>query len=198
MVRAGAEHRLAIPGPKVAVLYVDPQSGVAASLHQWLGDEDIRALPESLIRGCQARLRGFLAGTELGLAQAAVLCAELIGCFAQEAPKPRVDRRVRRAMERIEAQLDDPPGPKTLAAELGLSSSRLRHLFTEQVGLPMSRYMLWMRLRAALVKALEGTSMAEAAQAAGFSDAAHFTRTCRQMFGLPPTAFAPVDRVFVE
>jgi len=57
--------------------------------------------------------------------------------------------------------------------------------------------MLWMRLRAALTEALATGSMTDAAYAAGFSDSAHFTRTCRTMFGLPPTAFAPVDAVFV-
>jgi AraC-like DNA-binding protein len=70
-------------------------------------------------------------------------------------------------------------------------------MFKEQTGLPMSRYVLWMRLRAALLRALEGATMAESAQDAGFADAAHFTRTCRQMFGLPPTAFTPVDTLFV-
>ena len=109
-----------------------------------------------------------------------------------------MDHRVRRAIARIESELEDPPGLEALASELNISSSRLRHMFREQVGLPLSRYVLWMRLRAALLEALEGASMTESAQAAGFSDAAHFTRTCRQMFGLPPTAFTPVDRVFVE
>jgi AraC-like DNA-binding protein len=100
-------------------------------------------------------------------------------------------------MERVEADLDAAPSLETLAEALGISASRLRHMFKEQTGLPISRYILWMRLRRALLKALEGATMAESAQEAGFSDAAHFTRTCRQMFGLPPTAFAPVENVFV-
>ena len=100
-------------------------------------------------------------------------------------------------MEQLDAQLDAPPGLEALAGQIGISPSRLRHMFKEQAGLPISRYVLWMRLRTALLHALEGASMTESAQAAGFSDAAHFTRTCRQMFGLPPTAFTPVDTVFV-
>jgi AraC-like DNA-binding protein len=47
--------------------------------------------------------------------------------------------------------------------------------------------MLWRKLaRAVLAIAQEGT-MAAAAQAADFSDAAHLTRTFYQMFGLPPS-----------
>lgn len=198
IVRAGAEHKLTIPGPKVAVLYLDPQAGTAASLHEWLGEDSIRPLPDPLISGYRVQLRGFLEGTSAGLAEAGAVCSELVSCFAEELPRPSMDRRVRQAIERIEEQLDDPPSLEVLANEVGISSSRLRHMFKGQVGLPMSRYVLWMRLRAALLEALDGASMTRSAQAAGFSDAAHFTRTCRQMFGLPPTAFTPVDSVFVE
>ncbi|MGB5810579.1 MAG: AraC family transcriptional regulator [Polyangiales bacterium] len=198
VVRAGAEHRLAIPGPKIAVLYVDPQSAIAASLHEWLGDEELRVLPEASASEARRRLGGLLSAAETSLADARAICDVLISTFATESIKPTVDHRVRRVMQRIDTELDAPPGLDDLAASVGISPSRLRHVFREQVGLPISRYALWMRLRTALVEALEGAPMTRAAQTAGFSDAAHFTRTCHQMFGLPPTAFAPVDHVLVE
>ena len=197
MVRAGAPHQLAIPGPKVAVLYLDPQSEVAAALESWLAPDDIRGLPDAVMRDLRGSFRLLLESHDSGLPEAEGACAALIASFTQEAPRPNVHWRVRKAMERIESDLSDPPSLDTLAHDIGISTSRLRHMFKEQTGLPMSRYVLWMRLRAALLEALEGASMAESAQEAGFSDAAHFTRTCRQMFGLPPTAFTPVDSVFV-
>jgi len=197
MVRAGAPHQLAIPGPKVAVLYCDPQSDLAASLQRWLDPNDVRGLPAAVMRDLRGGFRELLESRETGLRDAEAACSALIASFTKEAPRPRVHWRVRRAMERVDGQLDAPPSLETLADEIGISPSRLRHMFKEQTGLPISRYVLWMRLRAALLHALEGASMAESAQEAGFSDAAHFTRTCRQMFGLPPTAFTPVDTVFV-
>ena len=197
MVRAGSSHQLTIPGPKVAVLYLDPQSEVVASLQQWLSPDEIRALPASVMRDLRGGFAALLESADTGLPDAERACANLIGSFTEEAPRPSVHWRVRKAMERIELALDDPPKLETLAEEIGISPSRLRHTFKEQTGLPISRYALWMRLRAALLEALEGRTMAESAQAAGFADAAHFTRTCRQMFGLPPTAFTPVDTVFV-
>ena len=36
-------HRLAIPGPKVAVLYLDPRSPPAPGLHAWLGERPLIA-----------------------------------------------------------------------------------------------------------------------------------------------------------
>lgn len=197
MVRAGAAHRLAVPGPKVAVLYLDPQSGIATSLHDWLGDADIKGLPKDIMRGHRPSFRNFLESADADLSKADSACHRLLASFAEEAPRPSIHWRVRRAMEQLEAHLDAPPSLEELASQIGISPSRLRHMFKEQAGLPMSRYVLWMRLRAALLRALEGTSIAQSAQEAGFSDAAHFTRTCRQMFGLPPTAFTPVDAVFV-
>ena len=197
MVRAGAAHQLAIPGPKVAVLYLDPQSGIAASLHDWLGDTDIKPLPPKLMQAQRPAFRNFLESPDAALPEAESACGNLIRSFAHEAPLPTMHWRVRRAMEQLDVRLDDPPSLENLAAGIGISPSRLRHMFKEQAGLPMSRYVLWMRLRTALLRALEGASMTESAQEAGFSDAAHFTRTCRQMFGLPPTAFTPVDSVFV-
>lgn len=197
MVRAGAQHRLSIPGPKVAVLYLDPQSDLAASLERWLGADDIRELPDDIMRSHRVAFRDLLESAALGLFEGEQACAALIASFTEEAPRPNVHWRVRRAMERLDAQLDKPPTLEELADGIGISPSRLRHTFKEQTGLPISRYVLWMRLRAALLHALEGATMAESAQEAGFSDAAHFTRTCRQMFGLPPTAFTPVDSVFV-
>jgi AraC-like DNA-binding protein len=197
MVRAGAAHRLSIPGPKVAVLYIDPQSEVAASLQRWLGPADIRGLPESLMHDLRDRFRELLHSRDTGLAEADAACGALLAALIEEVPRPSMHWRVRTAMERIDADLQAPPSLDALAAAVGISASRLRHMFKEQAGLPISRYVLWMRLRAALLKALEGATMAESAQEAGFSDAAHFTRTCRQMFGLPPTAFTPVDTVFV-
>jgi len=197
VVRAGATHRLTIPGPKVAVLYLDPQSDIATSLHDWLGNGDIKALPRDVMQTQRPKFRELLESPSASLPQAESACGHLIASFADDSPRPTIDWRVRRAMERLDAHLDAPPGLETLAAEIGISPSRLRHMFKEQAGLPIRRYVLWMRLRAALLRALEGASMTQSARGAGFSDAAHFTRTCRQIFGLPPTAFTPVDRVFV-
>ncbi|MEM7436707.1 MAG: AraC family transcriptional regulator, partial [Myxococcota bacterium] len=198
MVRAGAEHRLSIPGPKVAVLYIDAQSAVASSLHQRLGNDVICPLAEEAVSHARAQFLRVLRDRRIDLQGAEQICDGLLEQFAAPIAKPAIDHRVRRVMERIDADLDAPPTLQQFADELGLSPSRLRHMFVEQVGLPMTRYVLWMRLRAALVDALDGATMTASAQAAGFADAAHFTRTCRQMFGLPPSAFAPVDLVLVE
>lgn len=74
-------------------------------------------------------------------------------------------------------------GLKELSRTVGLSESRLAHTFKEQMGLPVRRYILWIRLQNAARKIITGVSFTEAAHDAGFSDAAHLSRTFRMMFG---------------
>jgi AraC-like DNA-binding protein len=76
----------------------------------------------------------------------------------------------------------------TLAESIFLSTSRFSHLFKEQVGLPLRRYILWCRIRKALEALLNGQNFTKSAHAAGFSDSAHFSRTFSEMFGVSPSS----------
>jgi AraC-like DNA-binding protein len=75
-----------------------------------------------------------------------------------------------------------------IAKHVGLSESRLRHLFSEQIGIPLTSYILWTRIKVALKEMLKpGVTLSNASHQAGFSDHAHFTRTFKRMFGVPPS-----------
>lgn len=75
-----------------------------------------------------------------------------------------------------------------IARHVSLSESRLRHLFTEQVGIPLTKYILWVRVKVAIREMLKpGATLSDAAHQAGFTDHAHFTRTFRRMFGVSPS-----------
>jgi AraC-like DNA-binding protein len=73
---------------------------------------------------------------------------------------------------------------KEIAATVYLSESRIIHLFKEETGIPIRRYLLWLRLIEALKAIFKGVSFTVAAHETGFSDAAHLSRTFKQMFGL--------------
>ncbi|MFI9550722.1 helix-turn-helix domain-containing protein [Nonomuraea endophytica] len=81
-----------------------------------------------------------------------------------------------------------------LAAEVGLSPQRLRALARLQLGMPLSRWRIWVRLRRAAEAMRAGQSPAAAAITGGFADQAHFTRRLREMMGLTPAAVAPLLR----
>lgn len=79
---------------------------------------------------------------------------------------------------------------KTLANISGLSQSRFMHVFTESTGVPLRPYVLWLRLQRACCDLMAGARVTAAAHSAGFSDAAHLTRTFRRMLGMTPTDLA--------
>lgn len=71
-----------------------------------------------------------------------------------------------------------------LSSALGISSSRLSHLFTDGVGTTMRSYRRWQRLLLAAEAIAGGAGLSEAAHAAGFADGPHLARTFRRHFGL--------------
>jgi len=111
--------------------------------------------------------------------------------FASTAiPNPtRVHPRVNRVLMSIPERLEDSSDVslKTLAAISGLSPSRFMHVFTESVGMPLRQYILGLRLQRACFELTAGATVTSAACRAGFSDAAHLTRTFRRILGIRPT-----------
>jgi AraC-like DNA-binding protein len=102
----------------------------------------------------------------------------------------------RRALAYVAEALDGAPRLADAAARARTSPTRLTHRFTAEVGLPFRRYVLWARVQRAVAAAATGGDLTTAALAAGFSDAAHLSRTFRAMFGLPPSMVLPHVRVF--
>ena len=94
----------------------------------------------------------------------------------------------RRALEYVEANLDRRPRLEEAAGMLNISSSRLTHVFTEEIGIPFRRYVLWARMRLVVEEILKGSNLTRAAIDAGFSDSSHLSRVFRENFGLPPSA----------
>jgi AraC-like DNA-binding protein len=72
-------------------------------------------------------------------------------------------------------------------AQVGdLSPSRLMHVFTQSLGIPLRPYILWRRVQHASTVLALGYTVTEAAYIAGFADAPHLTRTVRRLLGITP------------
>jgi AraC-like DNA-binding protein len=130
--------------------------------------------------------------------RAAGLLDALIDRLAPRAPLAApVDARIVRAQEILAAAPLRRVAIGDVATAVSLSPSRLAHLLRSHLGLPVRRYLLWMRLRDAIQEIARGASTTAAAHAAGFADASHLDRTFRRMLGFTPSAARAVSQ-FVQ
>lgn len=72
------------------------------------------------------------------------------------------------------------------AARCDLSESRLRTVAREQLGVPLSTWLIWRKLERAARAMREGDPLSMAAAAGGLADQAHLARAMRRMFGITP------------
>jgi AraC-like DNA-binding protein len=120
-----------------------------------------------------------------------VLVADLLRETPAGPPPPQgYPAAVLRARAAID---DDPSGAHALAelAELtGLSRWQLLRGFSRATGLTPHAYLVQRRLALSRRLIAGGTSLAEAAAAAGFADQSHMTRHFVRAFGYPPGTYA--------
>lgn len=103
------------------------------------------------------------------------------------------DALISQALASLPMPLPETFRADVLAAQTGLSASRFQHRFRAHTGMALRPYLRWRRLLAAIERMMRGAAITEAALAAGFSDAAHFTRTMRRHFGIAPSALRQLE-----
>jgi len=186
VVRPDVVHSYDGNGAAGAMIFVDPESTEGVWLKTSLRD-DIMTVPERRMAACAAELRKFLENP-LESVEIATLVRRCVQALCAGAPPSRrLDERVTRVLAAIRASDELRMSIEDAAALAFLSPSRFAHLFKQQVGLPFRRYMLWRKLTRAMLVIGRERTIATAAHAADFADAAHLTRTFYQMFGIPPS-----------
>lgn len=183
--------------PLLATFWVDAETPEARGLVGSHVARTILPIASSQLRVLVPRLR---ACSEDGYdsRQAARLMDEVIRILAPcTEPSPPLDPRVVRARELLRSAPMRRLALADLAAAVALSPSRLAHLLRAHLGLPVRRYLLWLRLRDALREMARGATITQAAHAAGFADTPHLDRTFRRMLGFTPSAVLGVSQ-FVQ
>ena len=187
VVRPDSEHSFDCNGALGVMLFVDPESSEGGWLAAYLR-QDITTVPDARLASIVPALRAFAERPDETDDVAALIRSCVHGLRPGLAPARRVDARVTTVLEAIRRADDLRMSLDTAAGLAFLSPTRFAHLFKEQVGLPFSRYMLWRKLTRAMVAIASERTIAAAAHAADFADAAHLTRTFYQMVGMAPSA----------
>ncbi|HXA46513.1 MAG TPA: AraC family transcriptional regulator [Burkholderiaceae bacterium] len=110
--------------------------------------------------------------------------------------RPDFDPRIAQTLDWIATRDNGQISGDELAARVHLSPSRFTHLFRQQTGLPLTRYLLWTRLLVAVEAVAEGANTTAAAHMAGFADLAHMSRTFRNTFGVMPSELQKMTIAF--
>ena len=177
VIGADVLHRLEESSQPVTLLYLEPDSAEGRQV------------------AAHAPADGLLPFMGIACALAAAQASEnpmpaMVDCLFPAA-QPRLQLQGDPVIEALIASL-----PTTLperlviaamAVQTGLSPSRVQHRFRAHTGLAVRPYLRWRRLLTALDGVTRGLSLTDAALDAGFSDAAHFTRTFRRHFGIAPS-----------
>lgn len=184
VVAPDVSHRL--DAANCLLFLLEPESHLAVDLRErWLSGKSIADISDILSDSASDAIRG------------APLTKETLSGFFSEVSsiacfRRHLEPRVKQVIIWIDgmAASGNLPGV-SLSGALDiacLSESRFLHLFSEQVGIPWRRYILWRRLLGAVAHAAGGHSLTESAHFAAFADAAHFSKTFKAMFGLSPAA----------
>jgi AraC-like DNA-binding protein len=181
-VQPDARHEVDARGTNVMIAFVDAESELGAALSAPT-ESRVAPIPVGTVAEWRAQL-----GKPASITAARVEPWVTQTLLRERRPQS-IDHRVKRVLRALPDKLAEAEvvSLTAVAASVRLSPSRFLHLFTTSVGVPLRPYVLWLRLQCGARELARGTSVADAAYAAGFSDAAHFTRTFRRMIGATPS-----------
>lgn len=180
LIPSDKAHQLHLSGQeRVLMIWLDPEFQSTRSL---LHVDDIQLSLHEL----EEQLKGF-SEQKLNCQVAGEIRDIVTGIPSLIEPR-KIDHRLSSAIDWVNQNLvEQSITAEQLAETVYLSSSRFMHLFSEQIGIPVRKYILWQRLRHALLQLAEGVSITESAHAAGFTDSSHMNRTFNAMFGITPS-----------
>lgn len=189
LVGPNTYHRTVSPGKEMVALLIDPETYEFSSISEPSDAGDVKPLDISSFEHLIPRLWDLYYG-RLNDSEVWDLHLELLRAVRpfQKLPKA-IDERIVKIAEMIRKELPDSIRMNEIGKHFSVSEDRLIRLFKENLGIPLRRYLLWVRILESAKLLKEGKNLTEAAHAAGFSDSAHFTRTFKENFGFVPSLF---------
>lgn len=159
------------------------------------GGRDVTVLDASCFAPLDAEIALARAG-ELPVEQVPALIDNIILALTGQRPAALpLHPRIVQVLELIEASSLDTVSLPWLAEQVHLSPSRLRHLFTEQVGCSLTHYFRWSAVWKGVWLWTRGKSLMDVAVETGFHDLAHLNRAFNEVFGLNPSTLFDADQM---
>lgn len=188
LVPANAPHTLMAVDRTIALLLVEPNGQRGVALEHLARSEVGAELSAKLTKVA-------FPTPNITSAEARAWVTDVLQSLGASTANTELSSVSRRAIAYVERVIDGVPRVADAAASVRLSSTRLTHIFSKEVGIPFRRFVLWTRIKRAVDVFQAGNDLSTSAIAAGFSDAAHFSRTFRAMFGLSPSLVLPLAEI---
>jgi AraC-like DNA-binding protein len=181
LLPAGVPHAIRTGGGRIALALIEPQGPRGVALDS--------AAHQQSSYDVGAQLTGMPDPTGVrDVRQALAWCDTVLSQLGWRGERPSPSVPVQQALAHIESHPLTDLRLGDVAAAACLSPSRLTHSFTQEVGIPFRRYVLWVKVKRAVEAVGRGCDLTRAAAEAGFSDSAHLSRVIRANFGVPPSS----------
>lgn len=179
---SGMLHTMASPDECRLFLMIDPTSDLADYLKDNLITEDH---PMRLKLSVPLIIEK---DDDISLAVAVKDCIKANGFYVPKTSGEDVsDYRVVRLVKEIREYMHLDDKIEKIAAEYGVSESRLSHAFKESEGISLKGYLTIAQLKYAYKLVTEGKSKTYAALEAGFASPAHLAYICKKQMGISIT-----------
>jgi len=183
-------HAVDARGVEVLLIFLDPESDAGAMLRPAFHGS--MRLIDSTERAALLHNAEPVAFVRQGADEWSRSAAGILGLTPSDSRRA-IHPRVRKLLALLrDGRFEGIVSLDVLAEVVGLSPSRLMHVFTESVGIPLRPYLSWLRLQRAAAAIVSGVPLTEAAHAAGFADAAHMSRSFKRTLGVAPSLLRPL------
>jgi len=184
IINSNAVHRLKGEGHPLMLLLMDSTSDMAASFKGYLEGRKYHEFSPEMMN----TIREFVLRVYPGVKDTSgylIFLGQLMKLLGVEHENTAtVDPRIREFIQLIKDCTDSEHSVSLYARQLGLSNSRLSHLFKENTGISLSGYMLLHKLQKATYFIFKGLSITDAAMAAGFDSPSHLAATSKRLLGM--------------
>ncbi|UNK19388.1 AraC family transcriptional regulator [Paenibacillus sp. N3/727] len=184
IINSNVVHRLKGAGHPLMLLLMDSTSEMAASFKRYIEGQTYHVFPPGMMKTIREFVPKEYPGVKDTDSYLSFLGQLMKLMGVEHVNTAIVDPRIREFIQLIKDCTDSEHSVSLYARQMGLSNSRLSHLFKENTGISLSGYMLLHKLQKATYFMFKGLSITDAAMAAGFDSPSHLAATSKRLLGM--------------